>query len=105
MAASTPATAAARAPSASWPAGTVSATWSATALTIAQLKNRPMSRPRQVPNRAMITDSQRTIARTCRRAMPIARSRPSSRVRSKTDRASVLAMPSRAIRTARPSRT
>ena len=76
---------------------------SASAPTIAQPKNTPMPSPSAVPNRAMITDSQRTDDRTCARLMPTARSRPSSRFRSWIDSASVLAMPSRAMTTARPS--
>ena len=50
------------------------------------------------------TDSVRIIRFTCLRAMPTARSRPSSRVRSITDRASVLMTPSSAMITDRPSR-
>ena len=69
----------------------------------------PMPIPRPAPLRAPIseitTDSQRTIARTWPRVMPTARSRPSSRVRSKTDSARVLTMPSRAIMTASSSIT
>ncbi len=52
----------------------------------------------------MMTDSQRIIRLSCRRAMPTARRRPSSLVRSKIDRASVLTMPIRAISTARSRR-
>ena len=52
----------------------------------------------------MITDSQRTIRLSCRRSIPTARSRPSSRVRSKIDSASVLTIPMRAITTASSSR-
>ena len=51
-----------------------------------------------------MADSHRTDERTWARLIPTARSRPSSRRRSWIDRASVLAMPSRAITTARPSR-
>ena len=47
--------------------------------------------------RAIITDSHRMALRTWGRVMPTARSRPSSRRRSCTDRARVLAMPMRAI--------
>ena len=69
----------------------------------------PMPIPRAAPLRAPIseitTDSQRTIARTWPRVMPTARSRPSSRVRSNTDSARVLTMPSRAITTASSSIT
>ena len=77
---------------------------SAIARTIAQPKNVPIANPSVVPNTAMMIDSQRTAERTCDRPMPTARSRPSSRVRSKIDSARVLAMPSRAINTAKASR-
>ena len=66
--------------------------------------NRGTSRPAippTVPNTAMITDSQRTIDRSCCRDCPTARSRPSSRVRSYTDSDSVFAMPIRAMMIAR----
>ena len=53
---------------------------------------------------AVITDSARTIRRTCRRHMPTARSMPSSRVRSCTDSASVLTIPSSATMTDSASR-
>jgi hypothetical protein len=43
----------------------------------------------------VITLSCRIIRRACRRDMPIARSMPSSRVRSKTESTSVLTMPNR----------
>ena len=52
----------------------------------------------------MATDSQRTMARSWRRVIPTARSNPTSRVRSITESASVLTMPSTAMRTASPSR-
>src|SRR5262249_20501670 len=60
------------------------------ARTSAQPTNTPTVRPRTVPCRATITDSQRIVPRSCRRVMPTARITPSSRVRSKIDRASVL---------------
>ena len=41
----------------------------------------------------MITASQRTMRRTCLRDVPIARSIPSSRVRSVIDSTSVLTIP------------
>ena len=53
--------------------------------------------PPTAPNRAMTTDSHRTIDRTCARVSPTARSRPISRVRSWIDSDSVLAMPMRAM--------
>ena len=60
---------------------------SVSAVTITQPNTTPMTSPRSGPSRAMITDSQRTIERTCRRVMPTARSSPSSRVRSMIDSA------------------
>ena len=45
-------------------------------------EQRRSTRPSNVPSNAMITDSQRTIDRTCRRLIPTARSSPISRVRS-----------------------
>ena len=74
------------------------------AVTSAQPKKRPITRPSTVPWRAMITDSQRMVERSCDRVMPTARSSPSSRVRSRIDRARVLPMPSRAMTIASPSR-
>ena len=61
--------------------------------------------PASVPNTAMITDSQRTIDRTCGRVVPTARRMPSSLVRSWTASASVLAMPIRAMTIASASIT
>ena len=60
--------------------------------------------PRTAPKTAMITASQRIMARICRRPMPMARSSPISRVRSKIDSARVFTMPIRAMRIARRSR-
>jgi hypothetical protein len=57
------------------------------------------------PNNEMSTPSTRTIRRMRRRDMPTARSRPSSRVRSTTDRARVLAMPRPATSTANNNNT
>ena len=65
----------------------------------------PRAAPLTAPISEITADSQRTIARTWLRVMPTARSRPSSRVRSKTESASVLTMPSRAISTASRSIT
>ena len=53
----------------------------------------------------MIIDSERTIIRTWRRRMPTARSRPISRVRSKTESISVLTTPIKAITIASASST
>jgi hypothetical protein len=77
--------------------------WFRCARTSAQPKNTPTTRPRTVPCRAMITDSQRIVLRSWRRVMPTARITPSSRVRSKIDSASVLPMPIRAMTMARAS--
>ena len=52
-----------------------------------------------------MTDSHRTDERTCDRAMPTARMSPSSRVRSKIERARVLMMPRTAMTMASASRT
>ncbi len=65
----------------------------------------PSAAPLMAPISEITTDSQRTMARTWLRVMPTARSRPSSRVRSKTESARVLTMPSRAIMTASSSIT
>ncbi len=54
---------------------------------------------------AVITLSWRTIRRAWRRVMPIARSMPSSRVRSYTDRIIVLTMPNSDTTTDSASRT
>jgi len=75
----------------------------ALARTTVQAEPTASSKPSAVPNKAMINDSQRTVARTCARVMPIARSKPISRVRSWTDRANVLAMPSTAMTIANAS--
>jgi hypothetical protein len=77
--------------------------WFFCARTSAQPKNTPTTRPRTVPCRAMITDSQRIVLRSWRRVIPTARITPSSRVRSKIDSASVLPMPIRAMTIARAS--
>jgi hypothetical protein len=47
--------------------------WFRCARTSAQPKNTPTTRPRTVPCRAMITDSQRIVLRSWRRVMPTAR--------------------------------
>ena len=57
------------------------------------------------PISAVMTLSWRIIRRTWRRVIPIARSIPSSRVRSKTVRTSVFTIPKRLMTTERPSRT
>ena len=78
---------------------------SVSAFTIAHPNTTPMTRPRNVPSRAMITDSQRTLERSWRRVMPTARSSPSSWRRSMIDSPSVLAMPNRAMMIAKNSST
>ena len=52
-----------------------------------------------MPNAATLTASRRIIVRMPARPMPMARSTPISRVRSETDMARVLTMPSEEIRT------
>ncbi len=61
--------------------------------------------PSTPPISAVITLSCRIIRRTWRRVIPIARSIPSSRVRSKTVRTSVLTIPNRLTITERASST
>ena len=61
--------------------------------------------PSTAPISAVTTLSWRIIRRTWRRLIPIARSIPSSRVRSSTERASVFTMPNSETITARPRRT
>ena len=63
----------------------------------AHAHTRPRTSPTAPPMAAMITDSQRTERRSCRRVMPMARSMPISWVRSYTDSASVFTIPSTAI--------
>ena len=53
--------------------------------------------PCTVPRAAVITDSQRTLDRTCDRVIPTARTRPSSRRRSNTLSTSVMTMPTAAM--------
>ena len=64
----------------------------------------PSARPMTVATAARVTDSQATIERTCPLVMPSARSSPSSRVRSSTERLSVLPTPITAMMTATASR-
>ena len=56
------------------------------------------------PKKLITIDSHRIIERICLRRVPTARSRPISRVRSSTDRASVLMTPTMAMITLRASR-
>ena len=62
-----------------------------------------MTIPMMAPKMARITASDRIMVRTWRRRMPTARSRPISRVRSKTDSMSVFTMPMSATSTASAS--
>jgi RNA polymerase sigma-70 factor (ECF subfamily) len=64
----------------------------------------PITIPTMAPKTARMTASDLIIVRTWRRRMPTARSRPISRVRSKTDSMSVFTIPMSAMSTARPSR-
>ena len=57
----------------------------------------PMAMPSRPPKTAITTDSSRIMRRVWRRLVPTARSRPISRVRSITDSARVLMMPSAAM--------
>ena len=65
----------------------------------------PTPIPSAAPISAVTMLSCLIIRRTCRRVIPIARSIPSSRVRSKTERTSVLMTPNRLTITDRPSST
>lgn len=60
--------------------------------------------PSAAPNTAIMMDSSRTMRRSCRREIPIARSSPISRVRSITDSARVLMTPTAAMITDMTSR-
>jgi hypothetical protein len=64
----------------------------------------PMMIPMMAPKMARMTASVRIMVRTWRRFMPTARSRPISRVRSKTESMRVFTIPISAMRTARASR-
>src|SRR6266568_1002862 len=101
-----PGTAASRTKATSWPPGTVNSPnpWDASARTMVQPKNTPTAMPRVAPSTEMITASQRIIDRTWARVAPTSRSRPSSRTRSNTDRASVFTIPNSAMMIANASR-
>ena len=68
-------------------------------------KKKPSTAPMTAPMTAVITDSPRIMRRTWRREVPTARSRPSSRVRSWMESASVLTIPNSEMITERESRT
>ena len=78
--------------------------WLCRARTTAAPSPLPTAMPSSAPNTEMTTASTVTIRIACARRSPMARSRPSSRVRSRTDRASVFTMPSTAMRMASASR-
>ena len=60
----------------------------------------PTMMPMMAPKMARITDSDRIMARNCRRFIPTALSKPISWVRSKTESIKVFTMPMRAMSTA-----
>ena len=68
-------------------------------------RNSPTAIPSAAPISAVTMLSCRIILRTWRRVIPIARSIPSSRVRSNTESTSVLMTPNRLTITDSPSRT
>ena len=76
--------------------------WESAAV-VSTARNMPTAIPSAAPISAVTMLSCRIIRRTCRRVMPIARSIPSSRVRSKTESTSVLMTPNRLTITERPS--
>ena len=63
----------------------------------------PMATPRAAPSSEITIDSSRIIRRSWDRLSPIARSRPTSRVRSMIESARVLTMPRTAMISASPS--
>ena len=67
-------------------------------------KTIPRPTPSTAPRTAIAIDSSLTMRRSCGRDNPTARKRPISRVRSSTDKASVLTMPSTAMMIANPSK-
>ena len=73
------------------------------------MSSAPSTTPRMIPSTppisAVITLSWRIIRRTWRRVIPIARSIPSSRVRSKTVSTSVFTIPKRLTTTESASST
>jgi hypothetical protein len=73
------------------------------AVVVTAARNMPTPIPSAAPINAVTMLSCRIMRRTCLRVMPIARSIPSSRVRSKTERTSVLMTPKRLTITDRPS--
>ena len=73
------------------------------AVVVSTARNMPTPIPSAAPISAVTMLSCRIMRRIWRRVMPIARSIPSSRVRSKTDRTRVLMTPKRLTITDRPS--
>ena len=65
----------------------------------------PSGMPSAAPISAVMTLSWRIIRLACGRVIPTARSIPSSRVRSKTERTSVLTIPNRLTTTEKASST
>ena len=65
----------------------------------------PSPIPSVAPISAVMMLSWRIMRRACRRVMPIVRSIPISRVRSKTESTIVLTMPNRLTMTEKPSST
>ena len=94
IAATMPSTIVAIAKTISWATGSEN-TMKSTRATSSAPSTMPSTMPIVPPISAVITLSCRIIRRTCRRVMPIARSIPSSRVRSKTVRTSVFTIPNR----------
>ena len=105
-AATTPATIATNAKITSVSTGTWKPTpWLESPCVTSAARNSPSGSPRPAPISAVITLSCRIIRRTCRRVIPIARSIPSSRVRSNTESTSVFTIPNRLTITDSASRT
>ena len=86
----------------SWPHGITSwlIPWSFNNSTRTAPNPIPSNTPRTEPSTATMTDSSVTMRRNWGRVIPTARSNPISRVRSITDRPSVLMIPSTEITTA-----
>ena len=106
IAAATPASTAASVNAASVGTGIVSATpYCDSAWVASAASTTPRPTPSVAPISAVITLSWRIIRRAWRRVIPIARSMPSSRVRSNTESTSVLTIPNRLTMTENPSST
>ena len=79
--------------------------WSPSARVASAARSTPSPIPSAAPISAVMTLSWRIMRRACRRVMPIARSMPSSRVRSNTESTSVFTIPNRLTTTENPSST